>query len=50
MFETKGRTLENIEKRYSEKQALRKQAAISTGRLRLPVVRGFRLRAIPTGS
>ncbi|KAI1282974.1 sugar transport protein [Xylaria sp. FL0933] len=43
MFETKGRTLESIEQRYAEKQALRRQA-ISTGRWPLSV-RGFRLRA-----
>ncbi|KAJ3574935.1 hypothetical protein NPX13_g4207 [Xylaria arbuscula] len=46
MFETKGRTLENIEKRYSEKQALRRQA-MSTGRWSLPIG-GFRLRTSPT--
>ncbi|RWA12675.1 hypothetical protein EKO27_g2413 [Xylaria grammica] len=48
MFETKGRTLESIEKRYSEKQALRNQA-LSTGRWSLPL-RSFRLRAIPSRS
>ncbi|KAI1425799.1 sugar transport protein [Xylaria sp. FL1777] len=48
MFETKGRTLESIEKRYSEKQALRRQT-MSTGRWSLPI-RGFRLRAIPAHS
>ncbi|KAI3340658.1 sugar transport protein [Ustulina deusta] len=47
MFETKGRTLESIEKRYSEKQASRRQQSMSTGRWSLPI-RGFRLRAIPT--
>ncbi|KAI0431566.1 sugar transport protein [Xylaria sp. FL1042] len=45
MFETKGRTLESIEQRYAEKQALRRQT-ISTGRWSFPV-RGFRLRATP---
>ncbi|TGJ86413.1 hypothetical protein E0Z10_g2354 [Xylaria hypoxylon] len=48
MFETKGRTLESIEKRYSEKQALRRQV-VSTGRWSHPL-QGFRLRAIPTRS
>ncbi|KAI1333847.1 sugar transport protein [Xylariaceae sp. FL0016] len=44
MFETKGRTLENIEKRYSERQA-----ASSTGRWRLPG-QGFRLRRVHVAS
>ncbi|KAK5632680.1 hypothetical protein RRF57_008394 [Xylaria bambusicola] len=48
MFETKGRTLESIEKRCSEKQAMRRQT-LSIGRWSLPV-RGFRLRANSTRS
>ncbi|KAI8628875.1 hypothetical protein F5Y19DRAFT_475964 [Xylariaceae sp. FL1651] len=40
---TFGRTLENVETTYSEKQGLRKQA-LSTGRWQLPS-KGFRLQA-----
>ncbi|CAJ2500113.1 Uu.00g029660.m01.CDS01 [Anthostomella pinea] len=43
MFETKGRTLESIEQRYSESQAM------STGRWKLPV-HNFRLRRLQATS